>query len=103
MVKFFKAEKGWGAISSIDLPGDQDAFVHYSSIEDDGYRSLAAGDLVEFDYEAAHQDSFRFVATRARRVSAGPAPTLRRVGDRVVVAPDGTPDTSLTPRKDRRA
>jgi hypothetical protein len=33
-----------------------------------GYRSLNAGDPVEFDYEPAGQDSFCFVATRARKL-----------------------------------
>ena len=67
-VKFFKPEKGWGAISSPDLPPDLDAFVHFSDIEADGYRALEAGDRVEFDYRPANQDSFRFVATRVRKI-----------------------------------
>nr|WP_307867699.1 hypothetical protein [Saccharothrix coeruleofusca] len=33
----------------------------------DGFRALEAGDQVEFDYEAAQQDSFRFRATRVRK------------------------------------
>jgi CspA family cold shock protein len=67
-VKFFKPDKGWGAITSPDLPDGFDAWVHFSAIEMDGYRSLNAGDLVEFDYEPAGQDSFRFVATRVRKL-----------------------------------
>ncbi|WP_328609347.1 cold shock domain-containing protein [Amycolatopsis sp. NBC_00345] len=67
-VKFFKPEKGWGAISSPDLPDGCDAWVHYSSIEADGFRALAAGDRVEFDYEQAQQDSFRFRTTRVRKL-----------------------------------
>ena len=66
-MKFYKADKGWGAISSPDLPEGRDAWVHFSVIEMDGYRTLEAGDLVEFDYEAAVQDSFRFRATRVRK------------------------------------
>jgi hypothetical protein len=31
-------------------------------------RVLNAGDEVEFDYELAQQDSFRFVVTRVRKV-----------------------------------
>lgn len=65
-VKFYKAEKGWGAISSPELPPGLDAFAHYSAIEAEGYRELHQGDEVEFDYEPAVQDSFRFVATRIR-------------------------------------
>jgi cold shock protein len=67
-VKFFKAEKGYGAISSPELPEGRDAWVHFSAIHMDGYRYLEAGDEVEFDYEAAQQDSFRFVATRVRKL-----------------------------------
>jgi cold shock protein len=67
-VKFFKPEKGWGAISSPELPEGLDAWVYYSMIEGDGYRVLETGDRVEFDYEEAQQDSFRFRATRVRKL-----------------------------------
>ncbi|MGO4614178.1 cold-shock protein [Nocardia sp. 2YAB30] len=68
IVKFFRAEKGWGAIASAELPDGHDAWVHYSAIEDTGFRALQAGDRVEFHYEAARQDSFRFRATRVRKL-----------------------------------
>lgn len=68
VVKFYKAEKGWGAISSPELPDGLDAFVHFSAIEAEGYKAFEQGDQVEFDYEPAQQDSFRFRATRARRL-----------------------------------
>lgn len=101
IVKFYKMEKGWGAIASDDLPGAGDAFVHFSAVEGIGYRELAPGDAVDFDFEPARQDSFRFIATRVRRLSPGPAPTLRRRGDQVRIEPDGTPDTRLAPRQPR--
>jgi cold shock protein len=63
-VKFYKADKGWGAISSPELPEGFDAWVHFSAIEMDGYRALEPGSEVEFDYEPVIQDSFRFRATR---------------------------------------
>jgi len=66
-VKFFKEDKGWGAISSPELSDGFDAWVHLGVIEMDGYRFLEAGDQVEFDYEPAQQDSFRFVATHVRK------------------------------------
>ncbi len=45
-VKFFNAEKGFGFISREQ--GD-DVFVHFSSIQSDGYKTLDEGQRVEFD------------------------------------------------------
>jgi CspA family cold shock protein len=45
-VKFFNAEKGFGFISREQ--GD-DVFVHFSSIQSDGYKNLEEGQRVEFD------------------------------------------------------
>ena len=46
-VKWFNNAKGYGFI----LPegGGDDLFVHYSSIEMDGYKTLKAGQAVEYD------------------------------------------------------
>ena len=46
-VKWFNNAKGYGFI----LPdgGGEDYFAHYSSIQMDGYKTLKAGQLVEFD------------------------------------------------------
>lgn len=46
IVKWFDAEKGYGFIT---VDGGNDVFVHYSSIQAEGYKSLAEGDQVEFD------------------------------------------------------
>lgn len=67
VVKFFRAEKGWGAISSDELPAGTDAWVHFSAIVGSGTAHLQEGEPVEFDYEPAQQDSFRWRATRVRR------------------------------------
>jgi CspA family cold shock protein len=99
IVKFFKADKGWGALVTPELPSD--VWVHFSVIEGDGFRELEAGDEVDFDVESAVQDGFRYRATRARFVAHGPAPTLRRVGDQVVIADPDAPETPLTPRRSR--
>ena len=45
-VKWFSQAKGYGFIQRDD--GD-DVFVHYSSIEGDGFRTLNEGDRVEFE------------------------------------------------------
>ncbi|WP_327115426.1 cold shock domain-containing protein [Nocardia sp. NBC_01730] len=68
IVKFFHAEKGWGAIASAELPDGHDVWVHFSVIEGTGFLALEAGDRVEFHYEAARQDSFRYRATRVRKL-----------------------------------
>jgi len=56
-VKFFKPDKGYGAIASPDLPAGLDAWVHFSAIEMDGYRILNADEEAGSDYEPAQQDS----------------------------------------------
>lgn len=103
IVKFYKTTKGWGAVSCAELPVGQDVFVHFSvvevEVEVDGYRELDPGDVVELDYEPGRQDGFSYVATRVLRLRPGPAPTLRRSAGRVVIAPAGTPDTPMEPRR----
>jgi CspA family cold shock protein len=45
-VKWFDTKKGYGFI---EQPGGEDVFVHYTGIEGDGFRSLRAGEEVEFE------------------------------------------------------
>ena len=45
-IKWFNNAKGYGFVGHDNGP---DVFVHYSSIQADGYKSLNAGDKVEFD------------------------------------------------------
>ena len=45
-VKWFNDEKGFGFIAADD--GGRDLFVHHTSINSDGYRSLAEGSRVTF-------------------------------------------------------
>lgn len=48
-VKWFNNAKGYGFVLSEDK-GD-DLFIHYSSIQMDGYKSLKAGQEVEYDVQ----------------------------------------------------
>jgi len=45
-VKWFNARKGYGFLSQDD---GTEVFVHYSSIQRDGYKSLDEGESVEFE------------------------------------------------------
>ena len=47
-VKWFNNKKGYGFISE---ESGRDIFVHFSSIEMDGYKSLAEGEQVIFEIE----------------------------------------------------
>ena len=48
-VKWFNNAKGYGFI--LAHTGGEDLFVHYSSIQMDGYKTLKAGQSVEFDIQ----------------------------------------------------
>ncbi len=48
-VKWFNNAKGFGFILSSDR--EEDIFVHYSAINMDGYRTLKAGQQVNFELE----------------------------------------------------
>ncbi|HCY5958923.1 TPA: cold shock protein CspA [Staphylococcus aureus] len=45
-VKWFNAEKGFGFI---EVEGENDVFVHFSAINQDGYKALEEGQAVEFE------------------------------------------------------
>jgi CspA family cold shock protein len=47
-VKWFSNVKGYGFI---EVEDGKDVFVHFSAIEEDGYRSLKEGESVEFTIE----------------------------------------------------
>ena len=46
-VKWFNNAKGYGFI--LPQEGGEDYFAHYSSIQMEGYKTLKAGQLVEFE------------------------------------------------------
>jgi len=66
-VKWFDAKKGFGFILS---PEGKDVFVHFSSIEGDGFRSLKDGESVEYELHTGdkglHARSVRRTAAAAK-------------------------------------
>ena len=48
-VKWFNNAKGYGFV--LAESGGEDLFVHYSSVQMDGYRTLRAGQDVTFDIQ----------------------------------------------------
>lgn len=48
-VKWFNNAKGYGFVLSEDK--QEDLFIHYSSIQMDGYKSLKAGQEVQYDLQ----------------------------------------------------
>ena len=68
-VKWFDVKKGFGFIIN---PEGKDVFVHFSSIEGDGFRTLKDGDQVEYE----EIDSGKGLAARnVKRVKAAVATT----------------------------
>jgi len=63
-VKFFDGTKGWGFIT--DEAGN-DVFVHYSSIQMEGRKSLKQNDIVEFEIGNGTTD--RTQAVNVKRIS----------------------------------
>ena len=51
-VKWFDTKKGYGFI---EQPGGEDVFVHYSGIVGEGFKSLRAGEEVQFEVSQGPQ------------------------------------------------
>lgn len=62
-VRWFDEEKGYGRITSDD---GEVLFVHFSGIDADGYRSLTAGQRVEFVWHGGIVDHGRHQAEEVR-------------------------------------
>ena len=62
-VKWFNAEKGYGFI---EVPGNDDVFVHYSAIEGEGFKTLDEGQRVSFN--SVENDQGRMQAANVEKL-----------------------------------
>lgn len=81
-VKWFSSEKGYGFIAQDE--GGDDVFVHFSSIQADGFRTLNEGDEVTFDIEQGPKgpQARNVVVTHHAPVQAAPFESFGSPPDR---------------------
>jgi cold shock protein len=72
VVKSWDDDEGWGVLASSAVPGD--VFAHFSHVVAVGYRTLAMGERVSFEWEPfpSGQDGYFYRATRVVRISVSP-------------------------------
>lgn len=63
-VKWFNEAKGFGFISNDD--GSGDVFVHFSAIQDSGFKTLTEGQKVTYDVEPDPKDSRKMRAANVK-------------------------------------
>ena len=67
-IKWFNVSKGYGFIAPED--GGKDIFVHYTSIEGEGFRSLKDGEAVEFELVESDKGLQAHHVRRAKEASS---------------------------------
>ncbi len=69
VVKWFNNAKGYGFVVAEN--SDEDIFVHYSAIDMEGYKTLKAGQCVQFDLEDGPKGRHAVNIRCPEEVSAG--------------------------------
>jgi CspA family cold shock protein len=70
-VKWFDARKGYGFI---EREGEEDVFVHYSSIQMEGYKALEDGEEVEFEIVRSDRGPQAANVVRSAKAAVAPPP-----------------------------
>ena len=75
-VKWFDSKKGFGFIIS---PEGKDVFVHFTSIEGDGFRSLKDGETVDYEQIQGEKGLLAQHVRRLAQQAAKPAAAQQSV------------------------
>ena len=76
-VKWFNNAKGYGFI--IEDGETEDLFAHFSSIQMDGYKTLKAGQIVQFEKQPADKGFHAVSITSAETISPASQPSAHNV------------------------
>jgi CspA family cold shock protein len=77
VVRYWREDDGWGVLDSPATPGG--CWAHFSAVQMDGYRTLAAGQPVTFSFEPAEQDGFVWQAVEVTVPGTTSAPAVADV------------------------
>ena len=77
-VKWFNNPKGYGFIQAQEATDNQDVLIHYSVIEMDGFKTLKAGQTVQFEIG---QGPKGLIATKVIPGNSGSACTSEQQSD----------------------
>ena len=87
-VKWFSAPKGYGFIGRED--GEEDVFVHFSSLQMEGYKRLREGQKVEFSIEDGTkglQATNVILAASSESQETAPAESVEDVAEEITEEP----------------
>ncbi len=85
-VKWFNNAKGYGFILADD--SNEDLFAHYSTIQMDGYRTLKAGQAVQFDTKPSDKGTHA-INIRALDADAPAASAANETSVKHTLIPEG--------------
>ncbi|GAB3775359.1 CspA family cold shock protein [Nocardioides ginsengisegetis] len=71
-VREWHHDDGWGVIDSAETPGG--CWAHFGVVRVRGYRTLDAGQDVEFTFQPVDQDGYAFSATAVWPAGGDPSP-----------------------------